>query len=242
MTRHTPRTRSRRRASACSRRSIPRYRSVFADLLGERIIATGVPVEQIDKKFQPGDLNFVARTKDAYVYENPRALPRVMMVGDWTLAKFDNLIANGWPADVDPTKTVLLEAAPHAAPLGVFESAGTARLVRYANTEIVVETDSPSGGLLAAQRCLAPVVARDDRRRRSRHPARKRDFPRGRKCRRENSPCASPSSRCAGRGRNCAQSCAAASARNPETPCRARWCCGARAQAARPRFPARSRA
>ena len=126
----------------------PRYRSVFADLLGERIIATGVPVEQIDKKFHPGDLNFVARTKDAYVYENPRALPRVMMVGGWTLAKFDDLIANGWPADVDPTKTVLLEAAPHAAPLGVFESAGTARLVHYANTEIVVETDSPSGGLL----------------------------------------------------------------------------------------------
>jgi len=39
-------------------------------LLGVRLIATGVPVEQIDKAIKPGDLNFVARTKDAYVYEN----------------------------------------------------------------------------------------------------------------------------------------------------------------------------
>ena len=52
----------------------PSYRSVFADLFGLRLIATGVPVEQIDKSFKPGDLTFVARTRDAYVYENPRAL------------------------------------------------------------------------------------------------------------------------------------------------------------------------
>ena len=55
----------------------PSYRSVFADLFGVRLIATGVPVEKIDKALKPGDLDFIARTKDAYVYENPRALPRV---------------------------------------------------------------------------------------------------------------------------------------------------------------------
>jgi hypothetical protein len=126
----------------------PSYRSTFADLFGLRLIATGVPVEQIDKTLKPGDLNFVARTKDAYVYENPRALPRVLLTGDWQVMDFVGLTQNGWPADVDPTKTVLLEKAPRAAPLTMFEAAGTARLVRYANTEVVVEVDTPSGAVL----------------------------------------------------------------------------------------------
>ena len=127
----------------------PSYRSAFADLFGLRLIATGVPVEQIDKTLKPGDLNFIARTKDAYVYENPRALPRVhagRRLAAWPISP--KLIANGWPADADPTRTVLLEKAPRAAPLTMFEAAGTARLVRYANTEVVVEVDSPSGGVL----------------------------------------------------------------------------------------------
>ncbi len=126
----------------------PSWRSTFADLFGLRLIATGVPVEQIDKTLKPGDLNFVARTRDAYVYENPRALPRVLLVGDWQVADFAKLTANGWPADVDPAKTVLLDKAPRAAPLTMFEAAGTARLVRYANTEVVVEVDTPSGAVL----------------------------------------------------------------------------------------------
>jgi hypothetical protein len=126
----------------------PGYRSVFADLLGLRVIATGVPVEQIDKALKAGDLTFIARTPDAYVYENPRALPRVMIVGDWRIADFAKLIADGWPPDVDPTKTVLLEKAPRAAPLTMFETAGTARLARYANTDVLVEVDSPSGGIV----------------------------------------------------------------------------------------------
>ena len=53
------------------------YRSTLEDLFGVRFIAIGVPIEQIDKSLKPGDLDFIARTKDAYVYENPRALPRV---------------------------------------------------------------------------------------------------------------------------------------------------------------------
>ena len=126
----------------------PSYRSVLADLFGLRLIATGVPVEQIDKALKPGDLNFVARTKDAYVYENPRALPRVMMLGDHQVADFARLIANGWPSDVDPRKTVLLDKAPRAASLTMFETAGTARLVRYTNTVVEIAVDSPNGGIV----------------------------------------------------------------------------------------------
>ena len=106
-----------------------------------------MPVEQFDKALKPGDLNLIARTPNAYVYENPRALPRVLLVGDWKAANFGELTANGWPTDVDPTKTVLLEKAPHASPTASAPG-GNVRLTRYANSEVVVEVDAPSGGIL----------------------------------------------------------------------------------------------
>jgi hypothetical protein len=126
----------------------PSYRSVFADLFGLRLIATGVPVEQIDKTLKPGDLDFIARTKDAYVYENPRALPRVQMLGEHQVVDFAGLIARGWPSDIDPKKTVLLEKAPRAASLTMFETAGTARLTRYTNTVVEIAVESPNGGVV----------------------------------------------------------------------------------------------
>jgi hypothetical protein len=125
----------------------PSWRSTFADLFGVRLIATGVPVERIDTSLKPGDLNFLARTSDAYVYENPRALPRAMMVGDWKVVDFQELTASGWPPDVDPQRTVLLEKPPSISS-GRIANPGTARLVRYANTQIVVEVDSAAGGIL----------------------------------------------------------------------------------------------
>jgi hypothetical protein len=124
----------------------PSYRSTFADMFGLRLIATGIPVERIDTSLKPGDLNFLTRTKDAYVYENPRALPRVMLVGDWQLADFAALTVSGWPSGIDPRKTVLLEKPPPTPPRS--EAADTARLAGYANSEVVVEVDAPSGGVL----------------------------------------------------------------------------------------------
>jgi hypothetical protein len=127
----------------------PSYRSAFADLLGVRFIATGVPVEEIDTSLKPGDLEFIARTSDAYVYENPRALPRVMLLTDWRTADFDELGRSGWPAAVDPRRVVLLERAPASFARGASADApGSARLVRYANTEVVVEVEAPAGGIL----------------------------------------------------------------------------------------------
>jgi hypothetical protein len=123
----------------------PSYRSTFADLFGLRVIATGVPIEAIDTALQPGDLNLLGRTKDAYVYGNPRALPRVMLVPGWRRADFEDLIRSGWP-NVDPRRTVLLEQAPAAAVATT--GSGTTRIVRYANTEVIVEVDAPTGGFL----------------------------------------------------------------------------------------------
>jgi hypothetical protein len=136
----------------------PSYRSPFADLFGVRLIATGVPVERIDASLKPGDLTFITRTADAYVYENPRAMPRAFLVGAWQRADFAELIRDGWP-DIDPRHTVLLEAAP-TVPLPFLrgervgvkgmpaEAAGTARIVHYGNTEVTIETDSPTVALL----------------------------------------------------------------------------------------------
>jgi hypothetical protein len=127
----------------------PSYRSTMADLCGVRFIVTGVPVESIDTSLHAGDLTLIARTADAYVYENPRALPRVMVVPDYQIADFDDMIRDGWP-DIDPRRTVLLEQPPPAPPRSADSRAvdGSARILRYANTEIDVEVDAPDGGFL----------------------------------------------------------------------------------------------
>jgi hypothetical protein len=125
---------------------LPSYRSTLEDLFGVRFIATSVPVEEIDPKLKPGDLVFIARTKNAFVYENPRALPRVMLETDWRHANFDDMLRNGgWP-EVDPRRTVLLEKPPHQFIPGA--GSGNARIVSYRNTEIVIATDAPGASLL----------------------------------------------------------------------------------------------
>jgi len=128
----------------------PSYRSALADLFGLRFIATGVPVEQIDKALTPDDLAFVARTADAYVYENPRALPRVLLATDWRVADFAEMIrSGGWP-DVDPKRTVLLERAPpqFPTPIATDEREGAVRIVRYGHATIIIDADAPSGGIV----------------------------------------------------------------------------------------------
>jgi hypothetical protein len=123
------------------------YRSVLESLFGVRFVAIGVPVEEIDKSFKPGDLEFIARTKDAYVYENPRALPRVLLATKWQRADFGAMIRTGrWP-DIDPRRAVLLEGAPVGAARG--EGDGNARILRYQNTDIEIEADSTDGGFVA---------------------------------------------------------------------------------------------
>ncbi|HSV24244.1 MAG TPA: hypothetical protein VLJ17_14600 [Xanthobacteraceae bacterium] len=127
----------------------PSYRSTMANLCGVRFIVTGVPVERIDTSLRAGDLTPVARTAEAYVYENPRALPRVMVVPDYQIADFGDMIRNGWP-DIDPRRTVLLEQPPTVMPRAGDSKAvdGSARIRRYANTEIDLEVDAPDGGFL----------------------------------------------------------------------------------------------
>lgn len=138
----------------------PSYRSTLADMLGLRWIASGSPIEEADKALKPGDLAFVARTTDAFIYENPRAMPRVLFATSSRQADFKTILETGvWPA-VDFTRTVLLEpgyvapppsttpGAPAPAPAGLSapEQAGTAKILRYRHNSVEIETESRTGG------------------------------------------------------------------------------------------------
>lgn len=127
---------------------MPGYRSLVADMLGLRFIATGVPAEQIDKNLKPGDLVQIARTPDAYVYENPRALPRVVLVTQAQKADFTAILDSGqWPAGFDPRSTVLLDRDPPPLPTGPAQ-AGSVRIVDYGTTEVTLAADAPRGGFV----------------------------------------------------------------------------------------------
>lgn len=123
------------------------YRSLMADMLGVRFIASANPIEHIDRNLKAGDLRFIARTKDAYVYENPRALPRVLVARQAKVADFDALTDQGvWPEKFDPRETVLLES-PRAGDV-VARRPATARIELYQNTQIRIAVDAPDGGYL----------------------------------------------------------------------------------------------
>ena len=131
----------------------PSYRSTLANLLGLRFIATGAPIESMDPRLKPGDLPLVARTTDGYIYENPDTFPRVLFATEARTADFSRMLADGvWP-DADLRTTVLLERVPpserpSATGAAALRRPGSARIVSYRNTEVILEADSPDGGFL----------------------------------------------------------------------------------------------
>jgi hypothetical protein len=130
----------------------PSYRSQLADLLGLRYAVLSNPIEQIDKRFKPGDLNLVATTKEAYIYENPRALPRVLFASGWLPADFKKMTLDGlWP-DFDPRRTILLEKAPEeikmASGPGAAQTEAKVVLRTYVNTKVEIEVETQAPGFV----------------------------------------------------------------------------------------------
>lgn len=124
----------------------PAYRSPMSDLLGLRYVATGVPIEEIDKNYKPGDLTPLTQIGKVHIYENPHALPRVMLTPCAQHADFAQIMASGlWP-DVDFRESVLLESQPICHANQDEPSTATARIISYGNAEIVVETNAPESG------------------------------------------------------------------------------------------------
>ncbi len=137
----------------------PSYRSTFANMFCLRYIATGAPIELIDRSLRAGDLRFIARTKDAYVYENPHALPRVLFADGYREADFDALIRTGrWPDGFDPTREVLLEQVPDDIAAGVRgdDHGGYARLISYRNTVVEVGVESRRPGFVVLNDVFHP--------------------------------------------------------------------------------------
>ncbi len=142
----------------------PSYDSLLADMLGLRFIVTGAPVETMDKKLGPGRLTEIARfpaipgippapgRPETFVYENPRALPRVLYVATARPADFDAIIASGtWPDGFDPRREVLLPAT--ALPAGAVAGdantpAGRAAITLYRNTRVDIDVDATRPGWL----------------------------------------------------------------------------------------------
>jgi hypothetical protein len=127
----------------------PSYRSRLADLLGLRFVATGVPIERIDPALRPGDLVLLARTRDGFVYENPRAQPRAEFKSRAAAADFGAILRNGrWP-DVDAQRTVLL---PPEAVRDAMSAAGAqdadVRIAHHRNAEILVDVRASAPGWL----------------------------------------------------------------------------------------------
>lgn len=152
----------------------PRYNCRLANLLGLRYVVASVPIEKVDTHFRAGDLQFIKRTRDGYIYENPRARPRVMFAQEWRLSDFDSIVESGrWP-EFDPARTVLLESdpatthphipapssSPHVASAqndsAEFASVifpeppapSKALISRYENTEIEIAVDATQAGFV----------------------------------------------------------------------------------------------
>lgn len=125
---------------------MPGYRSPFANLLGLRYIATNIPIEKIDPSLLNNPLPLVATTKDGFIYENPDVLPRVMVVPVAQPADQDQIVRTGnWPS-TDFRRVAFVE--PSALPLPRRSTGGTAKIVKYDNTEVTVEVSAPRGGVL----------------------------------------------------------------------------------------------
>ncbi|MEZ5851049.1 MAG: hypothetical protein R3D68_10425 [Hyphomicrobiaceae bacterium] len=130
----------------------PSYDSPLADMLGLRYVLASVPITDVDHKLHPGRLTFVRRTAEAYIYENPRALPRVMVVREARAANFDAITRLGrWPA-FDSRRTVLLETPQRQAASGGPSLPGavedSARIVRYENTVVEIAVTAGAAGYL----------------------------------------------------------------------------------------------
>jgi hypothetical protein len=137
---------------------MPGYDSLMADLLGLRYIAIGAPLAAVDKHSDPARLPLVAEipadpakgVPASWIYENPRAMPRVRFVPTAETVDFATIVRTGqWPAGYDPHRTTLLERPALArgdASLDPARYATAARLVSYRNTEIEIEVDAPSDG------------------------------------------------------------------------------------------------
>jgi len=128
----------------------PSYRSPLANLMGLRFIALGAPIEEVDPRQRINPLPLVARTKDAWIYENTETFPRVMIVPEAQIADQDQLVSLGqWPS-TDFRRVAFIERTSMPLPRARTSSPGTGsvRILRYTNTDIVLDVQTARASVL----------------------------------------------------------------------------------------------
>ncbi len=124
------------------------YASPFNDVLGARHIVLGAPMAEIDPTSAPA-FGQPRRIGDAYVYANPDAAPRLVLVAAENVQPHDPdaLLQTGDLPPFDPWHEALIEGAETAvAPPGTGAFDGSLQVVDYGPDRIrlVVRTDRPA--------------------------------------------------------------------------------------------------
>ncbi len=130
---------------------LPSYRSRLVDMLGLRFVAAGAPLETIDPKLQPGDWQLIGKAGEAWIYENPRAMPRVSFVTRAIGTDMDALLTSGkWPS-FDPATAVLVasgEDADTGSDAAARETPSQVRITTYGHSRVEIEAASSTGGFV----------------------------------------------------------------------------------------------
>jgi hypothetical protein len=104
-------------------------------------------MSELDPKADLADFPLLELTRDAYIYENPRALPRVMLVPKVVAADQDAILKSGeWPDHFDPQAQVVL--SPDDAAKVTNGGIGNASLKDCDSQKVEVEVNAPWGGVL----------------------------------------------------------------------------------------------
>jgi hypothetical protein len=136
-------------------RLFPSYHCRLADLLGLRFIATPVPIDVLDRRIGEEDLHFIGRTRDAYIYENPHVLPRVLFPEHVLTVDFERILADGrWPT-FDPRRTVLIDRSEkpvltHRQPPRTMSSGTAIQPLGIASQNSAVQADAGEPPVLPA--------------------------------------------------------------------------------------------
>lgn len=132
--------------------AMPGYQSPLANILGLRHIASPVPLETIDKSFDPKRWPEPLRLPNGFIYENPDTLPRVQLVGSAIEADMASLWREGrWPR-IDFRLGVIIntipDGVPEFEPLKTVDNPGVARILDYRNDRVSIETVSSRPAML----------------------------------------------------------------------------------------------
>lgn len=126
------------------------YNSPLARLLGIRLVVTGRPINVVCPPFASAGLRLLAKRDGAYIYYNPGALPRVMVVGS---AEPDS----GGGLSEHPQDTVLISGLSTTERGTGTGAPGTARIRHHGSDHIEISADLQRPGWLVLNERFHPA-------------------------------------------------------------------------------------